>query len=173
LCIGGDHHLPHALVLLFHHLHHHFEHLQVLCALLLVLLGKVTRELFEDLIGCLYELLWLQELHVSMRDLGYQFFKLFRIVAIDDHIFPWDFYLPILFVSGKLSCDEIITRFFNICMGDYQENVPGIKVPEKLADNFNSDSLLKVHAVILGLNDEERGINIVASNGHFDIGNDC
>jgi hypothetical protein len=159
--------------MLFHHLHHHFEHLQVLCALLLVLLGKVTRELFEDLIGCLYELLWLQELHVSMRDLGYQFFKLFRIVAIDDHIFPWDFYLPILFVSGKLSCDEIITRFFNICMGDYQENVPGIEVPEKLADNFNSDSLLKVHAVILGLNDEERGINIVASNGHFDIGNDC
>ena len=164
LCISGDHHLPHALVLLFHHFHHHFEHFQVLCALVLVLLGKVTRELFEDLIGGLYELLWLQELHVSMRDLGDQFFKLFGIVAIDDDIFPWDFYLPVLFVSGKLSCDEIIAGLFNIGMRDNQEHVPGIEVLEKLADNFNSDSLLKVHAVILGLNDEERGINIIASD---------
>ena len=158
------HHLPHALVRLFHHLHHHFEHLQVLCALLLVLLGKVTRELFEDLISGLHELVWLQELHVSMRDLGDQFFKLFGIVAIDDDIFPWDFYLSIFFVSGKLSCNEIIARFFNICMRNYEEYVPGIEVLKKLADNFNSDSLLKVHAVILGLNDEERGINIIASD---------
>ena len=99
-----------------------------------------------------------------MRDLGDQFFKLFGIVAIDDHIFPWDFYLPVLFVSGKLSSDEIIAGLFNIGMRDNQENVPGIEVLEKLADNFNSDSLLKVHAVILGLNDEERGINIIASD---------
>jgi len=49
-------------------------------------------------------------------------------------------------------------------VSDYQKNVPGIKVLKKLADNFNSDRLLKVHAVILGLNDEERGINIITSD---------
>ena len=90
-----------------------------------------------------------------MRDLRDKFFKLFGIVAVDYNIFPWDFYLPVLFVSGKFSCDEIICRCFYICVRDYQEHVPGIKVLKKLADNFNSDSLLKVHAVILGLNDEE------------------
>jgi hypothetical protein len=55
---------------------------------------------------------------------------------------------------------------------DYQKYVPGIKVLKKLADNFNSYRLLKVHAVILGLNDEERGINIITSDGNLDIGND-
>jgi hypothetical protein len=99
-----------------------------------------------------------------MRDLRDKFFKLFGIVAVDYNIFPWDFNLPVLFISGKFSCDKIICRFFYISVRDYQEHVPGIKVLKKLADNFNSDSLLKVHAVILGLYDEERGINYIASN---------
>lgn len=90
-----------------------------------------------------------------MRDLRDKFFKLFGIVAVYYNIFPWYIYLPVLFVSGKFSGDEIICRFFYVCMRDYQEHVPGIKVLKKLADNFNSDSLLKIHAVILGLNDKE------------------
>ena len=91
------HHLLHALALFIHHLHRHLEHLQVLCALLPVLLGKVTRELFKDLISRLYQLLCLQELHVSMRDLREQFFKLFGIVAVDDEVLPRNVYLPPFF----------------------------------------------------------------------------
>jgi hypothetical protein len=138
----------------FHHLHHHFEHLQVICALLLVLLGKVARELFEDLIRCLHELLWFQELHVSKSDFRDQLSKVFGIVGIDNDIFSWDFYLPVFFVSGNFSCDEFITRLFDICVRDYQKYAPGIKVLKKLANNFNCDSLLKVHSVILSFYDE-------------------
>jgi hypothetical protein len=108
-----------------------------------------------------------------MRDLRDQFFKLLGIVAINDDIFPRDFYLPVFFESLKFSCDEFFARCIDICMRDYQENVAGIEVLKKLADNFNSDSLLNVHTIIKSFNDEERGINFIASNGHLDIGNDC
>ena len=166
-----NHHLLHALALFLHHLHRQLEHLQVLCALLSVLLGKVSREFFEDLISRLHELLCLQKLHVSMRDLREQFLKLFGIVAVNDDILPRNVYLPPFFVSGKFPCDEIIARLFYIGVRDYEEYVPRVEVLEKFADSFNCDRLLKVHAIVLSLNDDERGINLVAPNGDLYIGN--
>jgi len=63
-----------------------------------------------------------------------KFFKLFRIVAIDNYIFLWDFYLPILLKSFKFSCDEIIARIINVCVCDDEEYVPGIEVLIHLTD---------------------------------------
>ena len=110
-----------------------------------------------------------------MRNLRDQFFEVIGIVSEDNYIFLRDFNVPIFLISGKFCCYELFGWIivFAVCMGDDQEYVLGIEVPKKCADNSNRYCLNNVHAIVSSPDNEEWGINIIASNFLLDIFNDC